>query len=350
MKLRALLILATMVLVGMLLSGLVLAVTKNCNHNCKGTNGPDSLIGSNSKNKLHALGGADVVKGLRGTDWLYGEGGTDELSGGPGVDGIYGGTGYDWLNGKKGSDYLKDIEKSGRYSTALHKQRIEASAKNRKVDVLIGDRGNDTIRARDGNRDIIRGGPGYDKAYVDRVDKVTGVEKEVVPGGGGTGGGNPQPKPNPVAPQKTQCEDGKDNDGDGKTDLQDSGCASATDDTENSNTIAPQNHPPVAQDDLYCEWVSDGFMDVGPPGVLGNDTDADNQGNTNAGLTVQDADPNTTKIDPVSGPEGLLELKADGSFTYSADISRDDSFTYKATDGADESNEVTVSIKELCKK
>src|SRR5215213_9918054 len=293
MKLRVGLILTTRVLVGMLLSGVVLAVTKTCNHNCRGTGGDDYLTGSGSNNTLSGLGGADTVKGLGGTDFLFGDPGGDGLSGGPGVDHIYGGTGVDRLNGKQGGDHLKDVEHTPYSSTARSKQR--------KVDVLIGGRGNDTLRARDGNRDIIRGGPGYDKAYVDRVDKVKGVEKEVVPGSGGTGGGNPPPK---------QCQDGKDNDGDGKIDSQDSGCASATDDTENSNQIAPQkqcqdgkdndgdgktdlqdpgctsatdddetdtpvaNNAPVAEGDSYsvpsCRLNVDARA-----GVLSNDTDAD---------------------------------------------------------------------------
>jgi len=45
--------------------------------------------------------------------------------------------------------------------------------------VLIGESGNDTFRAKDGKKDIIRGGPGRDTAYVDPVDTHKGVE--VVP-------------------------------------------------------------------------------------------------------------------------------------------------------------------------
>jgi Ca2+-binding RTX toxin-like protein len=254
MKLRVGLILTTMVLVGMLLSGVVLAVTKHCNHNCRGTGGDDYLTGSGSNNTLSGLGGADTVKGLGGTDWLFGDPGGDRLTGGTGVDHIDGGTGVDWLDGKKGGDHLKDVEHTPYSSTARSKQR--------KVDVLIGDHGNDIIRARDGKKDIIRGGPGYDKAYVDRVDKVTGVEKEIVPGGGG---GNP----NPVAPQKKQCEDGKDNDGDGKTDLQDPGCAAATDNTENA--------PPVANNDTLttCCGYPEDINVINNPDPAGVDTDAD---------------------------------------------------------------------------
>jgi len=268
MKLRVGLILATMVLGGMLLSGVVLA--KTCSHNCRGTGGDDYLTGSGSGNTIAGLGGDDTVKGLGGADWLFGDPGGDKLSGGPGVDHIRGGTGLDTLDGKKGNDHLKDVERAPQRSTARSKQRtvdaLIGSPKNLTVDVLIGGRGNDTFRARDGKKDIIRGGPGHDTAYVDRVDKVTGVEKEVVPGGGGgTGGGNP----NPIAPQKKQCEDGKDNDNDGKTDLQDPGCAKATDNTENA--------PPVANDDTLttCCGYPEDINVINNPDPAGVDTDVD---------------------------------------------------------------------------
>jgi Ca2+-binding RTX toxin-like protein len=295
MKLRALLVLATMVLGGMLLSGVVLAVTKHCDHDCKGTNGRDRLIGSGSTNTLSGLGGPDTLKGLRRGDLLNGAGGDDDLFGGAGDDDIFGGPGTDRLHGKKKDDYLKDIESFAPSSAARHKQRIEA-AKARTVDVLIGDRGNDIMKANDGKRDIIRGGPGHDTAYVDRVDKVKGVEEPVVPGGPG--------------PNKT----------------------------------------PVAKDDSYLQpgcGNQSGYLRVGSPGVLGNDTDADNQGNTNFGLTVKDANPNTPEIDPASGPSNAtLTLNADGSFIYEATdgIAHPASFTYKVTDGAADSNEAKVTI------
>jgi len=300
MKLRAVLILATILLGGMLLSGMVLAVTKHCSKNCVGTNGPDYLIGSGSTNTLSGLGGGDTLKGLRRGDLLNGGGGDDDLFGGAGDDSIYGGTGYDVLHGQKNDDYLKDIEnRSASYSTARKKQRT--------VDVLIGDRGNDTIKANDGKRDIVRGGPGHDTAYVDRVDKVKGVEEEVVPGSG----------PGP-------------------------------------------NKPPVANNDSYSVY-NDEYLTVtdSAKGVLSNDTDADNPNNTNAGLTVKDANPNTPEIDPVNGPtEGDLTLNTDGTFEYNhtggcspqpACIPPADSFTYKATDGAADSNVATVKIT-VCDK
>jgi len=314
-----------MAVVVMLLSGVVLAVTKHCNHNCKGTNGPDYLIGSGSANTLSGLGGGDTLKGLRRGDVLNGAGGDDDLFGGAGDDSIYGGIGHDVLHGKRNGDYINGIDGTTSYSTARKKQRT--------VDVLTGDRGNDTIKAKDGKKDIIRGGPGYDKAYVDRVgvDKVNGVEKVVR----GTGG--PKPK---------QCNDGIDNDGDGKIDLQDSGCASATDDTENSKPIAPQNHPPVAKDDSYSVDKS-GDLTVPPPGVLDNDKDVDGDSLT-VDTAVVHGPFGPPPGDPSGADPGYLDLKPNGGFVYDPDHSATDSFTdsftYKATDGVADSNVAKVKI------
>src|SRR5207248_1339691 len=68
------------------------------------------------------------------------------------------------------------------------------------------------------------------------------------------------------------------------------------------------------------------------PGLLGNDTDVEN-------------DPLTAIL--VTGPShGLLTLHPDGSFTYAPnrDFNGTDSFTYKANDGQLDSNVVTVTI------
>jgi hypothetical protein len=89
---------------------------------------------------------------------------------------------------------------------------------------------------------------------------------------------------------------------------------------------------PVANDDSYTTTQGTALT-VPAPGVLGNDTDADN-------------DPLTASL--VAGPSnGSLTLNANGSFTYTpgANFFGSDSFTYKANDGHQDSNTATVNIK-----
>ncbi|HLL15724.1 MAG TPA: Ig-like domain-containing protein [Pyrinomonadaceae bacterium] len=88
---------------------------------------------------------------------------------------------------------------------------------------------------------------------------------------------------------------------------------------------------PAAADDSYTV-AEDGTLDTPAPGVLANDTDADNDA-----LTVA----------IVGSPShGSVTLNTDGSFAYTpaADYYGPDSFTYKANDGAFDTGVVTVSI------
>jgi YVTN family beta-propeller protein len=91
------------------------------------------------------------------------------------------------------------------------------------------------------------------------------------------------------------------------------------------------NTPPVASDDAYGV-IGGGTLTVGPPGVLGNDTDADNDALTAQLVTT------TTK--------GTLTLNANGSLTYTPgeDATGSDTFTYRAFDGLATSNLATVTI------
>jgi len=94
---------------------------------------------------------------------------------------------------------------------------------------------------------------------------------------------------------------------------------------------APVNQPPQAVNDAYSTTAGVPLQ-VNAPGVLGNDSDPDNDGLT-AVL--------------VSGPaNGQLNLSANGAFTYSPNpgFSGVDSFTYQAFDGELSSNTATVTI------
>lgn len=92
------------------------------------------------------------------------------------------------------------------------------------------------------------------------------------------------------------------------------------------------NSPPVARTDTYSTAEDAALTTTATTGVLANDTDV----NGNA-LTAQ----------LVSGPShGVLDLRADGTFTYTptADYTGLDTFTYRASDGFATSATTTVSL------
>jgi VCBS repeat-containing protein len=94
--------------------------------------------------------------------------------------------------------------------------------------------------------------------------------------------------------------------------------------------INPVNHAPVAVDDSYSV-AANATLNVHSPGVLANDTDADNDGLT---ATL------------VTGPEhGNVVLQLNGSFVYqpTAGYTGPDSFVYSASDGF-ASSQATVNI------
>ena len=96
-------------------------------------------------------------------------------------------------------------------------------------------------------------------------------------------------------------------------------------------TVKPVNDAPRASADHY-DASQDTPLAVGPPGVLGNDSDVDSTILTAA---------------LVSGPvNGTVALASDGSFNYAARTGFHgiDSFTYKANDGGAGSDAATVTI------
>ena len=111
----------------------------------------------------------------------------------------------------------------------------------------------------------------------------------------------------------------------------------ANDGTADSNvatvtiTVRPVNDAPVAFDEAYTV-NEDEVLDVGVPGVLANDTDAD-----------LDALTAVLATDVVNG---TLTLNADGSFRYTPDpdFSGADTFSYVANDGTANSAPATVAL------
>ncbi|MHB1137024.1 MAG: Ig-like domain-containing protein [Coriobacteriia bacterium] len=96
-------------------------------------------------------------------------------------------------------------------------------------------------------------------------------------------------------------------------------------------TAPPVNTAPIATGDAY-ETAAGIPLAIGAPGVLGNDTDADDD---------------ALSAVKVTGPtDGTLALDADGSFVYIPDagFAGTDEFTYKVSDGAAYSVPASVTI------
>jgi VCBS repeat-containing protein len=96
-------------------------------------------------------------------------------------------------------------------------------------------------------------------------------------------------------------------------------------------TVNAVNDPPTANDDSYST-DEDTELDVLAPGVLGNDTDPEDD---------------TLTASVVSQPShGSLMFSSDGSFSYSptTNYNGSDSFTYEAHDGTSPSNAATVNL------
>jgi len=144
-----------------------------------------SLRGNPRPNTLRGTPAADSIWGLAGNDKLYGGAGNDKLYGGAGNDLLVGGAG---------------------------------------ADVMSCGAGNDRV-----------GGGAGDKAARD-CEHVSGIPK---PTGGGTGGGEGGGGSPAPPPPKATCENGMDDDGDGKIDYPaDRGCESAAD-TDETDPAAP---------------------------------------------------------------------------------------------------------------
>jgi Ca2+-binding RTX toxin-like protein len=112
-----------------------------------GTTGADILFGTPGRDVICGLGGNDMIDGQGGNDVLIGGAGADQINGGSGNDVLYGGPGNDKLQGDTGDD------------------------------TVYGGPGRDTIFAWDGFADRLNGGTGVDRAWKDKLDRVTSVER-----------------------------------------------------------------------------------------------------------------------------------------------------------------------------
>ncbi len=163
---RVAFVLMAMALALVLASGVALAVNK------VGTDGPDTLRGTNRADNLLGMGGNDVLFGLGGGDNLLGgegrdvvlggnesrpQGGDKNLVGGPGNDIVATGKGSDNAVGGEGNDYL-----------------FECCLRESSKDTLSGGSGNDLIDVwhKPAFKDIVVCGDGFDYVLADPKDVV----------------------------------------------------------------------------------------------------------------------------------------------------------------------------------
>ena len=201
MRTRATLFLTIIATALLMASGIALAVTNiQCKEGIKcygtlyddiitGTAAADYINGQNGNDTVYAKDGADTVYGSLdkdilwgegGNDKLYGENGDDKLDGGPGDDTLDGSTDNDELYGKEGNDKLygsigDDTLDGGPGSNTLYgssgKDTIKANdTTDSGEDTVYGEDGDDNIDAKDGKKDTIYCGYGYDKVRKDPED------------------------------------------------------------------------------------------------------------------------------------------------------------------------------------
>jgi Ca2+-binding RTX toxin-like protein len=131
------------------------------------THQASTLIGTAASEHLEAFqtDGATRLVGNGGDDTLRGSDGADSVDGGPGNDDIDAGFGDDTIVGGPGRDRISGDRHNGECGYLWCKYPW----------------GNDTIYARDGERDVIDCGAQRDVAIVDRLDVVSHCETVVRP-------------------------------------------------------------------------------------------------------------------------------------------------------------------------
>jgi Ca2+-binding RTX toxin-like protein len=195
-----------------------LSLCAACSGSLYGNDGNDHLVSGDVYSILDGGAGNDVLEGGDGPQWLGGQTGNDLITAGAGIDSIAPGPGTDGIDGGLNRDTLL-------YSRAQHRvivdlkngyalgegpdqfDSIESIVGSRFGDDLRGDRmvnrilggdgadvlrgrsdvdflfagvGNDIVYSSDGNFDDVSGGPGFDRAHVDRglhPDRVQRVER-----------------------------------------------------------------------------------------------------------------------------------------------------------------------------
>jgi VCBS repeat-containing protein len=265
----------------------------------KGTNGDDTLVGSERNELILGRKGDDAIDGGAGNDILLGGRGDDQLLGGTGNDILIGDAGswrhcHWWTPKGQGDDYLDG---------------------GAGCDIVLGGRGNDianyTLSENRGARDLYDGGKGFDTLQLSLTHaeaQLASVQADIA---------------RFEAFLQSPCHSDARSFHFASFDL----TVRGFEDLE-IRLVGGGNAAPQAVDDSFL-----GQEDMPLNGnVLGNDTDEEGS---------------TLSATLVSGPaHGSVAWNGDGSFTYTPDedFNGSDSFTYRASDGQAESNVATVRL------
>jgi Ca2+-binding RTX toxin-like protein len=199
-----------------------LSICASCHATLMGGPGSDTLVGADSGGWLFGETGNDTITGGSARDHILGGAGSDTLSGNGGRDLIEPSSGNDTVHGGRGRDQValpapgpvnvdlgtgtitgwgtKTVTKmedviGSRFADELRGDGgsnslrgaggadVIAGAGADDVlnggagkDRLFGLRGNDRLIARDGQRELVNGGRGNDKAHVDSSDVLRSIE------------------------------------------------------------------------------------------------------------------------------------------------------------------------------
>lgn len=170
-------------------------------HPVEGTRSFESLWGTRDPDLIHGYGGDDEIRSGRGYDCLYGNTGNDTIRAGASNDRVFGGAGNDKLTARVGNDVIRGGRGNDRicdsdqvfsrcFGERNSSYRPGVSDRDRvfggrgddhitagpQRDLISGGRGDDLIDSRDGDRDVVRCGPGADVARVDIKDRTSGCE------------------------------------------------------------------------------------------------------------------------------------------------------------------------------
>ena len=122
--------------------------------------GPDKVRPRKGRDRVCGDPGDDRILGGRGADWLRGGQDSDEVRGGPAGDVVFGDAGKDKVFGNQGRDKV------------LGGAGTDRLFGGKKSDHLLGGPGPDVIETAGNYSDRVECGPGYDKVFVDRLDRV----------------------------------------------------------------------------------------------------------------------------------------------------------------------------------